>query len=73
MTSVLAEPNKIPSSKEIKSVPDTVLDVFIYGVVLAVLALTYVILHLIFSKTNQKYRDEREQRRQERLGGGFDA
>lgn len=55
------------------STSETVLDVFIYGVILAVLALIYVILHLIFSKTNQRYRDEKEQQRQERLGGGFNA
>ena len=43
----------------------TVERVFFYGAGLATLALIYLILHLVFSKTNQRYRDEKEQAKKE--------
>ncbi|MDX1651893.1 MAG: MFS transporter [Brumimicrobium sp.] len=41
------------------STQETVFSVFIYGAVLSGAALVYLILHLLFSKTNQQYRDQK--------------
>jgi len=38
------------------STPETVLNVFIYGAVMAGIAMLYIIWHLIYSKTNPSYR-----------------
>ncbi len=38
------------------STPETVLNVFIYGAVMAGIAMLYIIWHLIYSKTNHSYR-----------------
>ena len=43
----------------------TVQNVFYFGALLAFLALIYLILHLIFSKTNLKYRAEKERNAKE--------
>lgn len=42
---------------------ESVENVFYFGIVLATLALIYLTLHLIFSKTNLKYRMEKEDRK----------
>ncbi|MEX2485336.1 MAG: MFS transporter [Brumimicrobium sp.] len=50
------------------STPKTVFIVFLYGSLLAFTALVYVILHLLFSKTNQRYRDEKIQQKKSNQG-----